>query len=690
MVVLGALLAASTRLNWRIGVIALKATGQLDTLAWSDLIAMVEPGSGFWLAPLLDSDNPYAVIQNPFNTPQDIRTGKALFRYQCERCHGSAARGGAAPALVGRDLNHGSSDWAVFRTIREGVSGTAMMPHTGLSDEDRWKLVAFIQSEVTKQNAQVATAGTAGTLPPLAVDFEQLRKARVASSDWPTYFGSYNGYRYSDLDAINRNTVSQLQARWIHQLPTRGARFEATPVIAGGRIFIAEPQGGVIALDASTGVKLWRYTHSIPEGVKLCCATANRGVTLLNDAVYVATLDAHLIALDGATGKKLWEKEIADHNAGYSSTGAPLAVKNMIIVGIAGAEFGAPGFIDAYDAKTGKRLWRFNTVPKPGEKGNETWGGNESWRMGGASTWMTGTYDPDLDLLYWGVGNPVPDYDASGRPGDNLYSNCVLAMSPETGKLVWYFQFTPNDDHDWDAVQTPILADVVDGGQTHKLLLAANRNGFFYMLDRTNGKYLRALPYVKQTWAEGIDPTGRPIKRPESSGSERGALVYPGAAGGTNWWPPSYSPAAQLFLVPALERPGVFFRGKQNERKDGGQLYGGASVATNAPHYTTVRALDPLTGKMRWEHRFGARHDSGELAGLLSTAGGIVFTSDKHELVALDMENGEPLWSFQASADIFTPPATYRIDSEQFLVIVAGDVVIGMALPRPLRAAKTS
>jgi alcohol dehydrogenase (cytochrome c) len=294
---------------------------------------------------------------------------------------------------------------------------------------------------------------------------------------------------------------------------------------------------------------------------------------------------------------------------------------------------------------------------------------------------MTGTYDPDLDLIYWGTANPAPDFDATVRAGDNLYSNSVLALHADTGRLAWYFQYTPGDDHDWDAVQTPVLADVTDNGRVRKLLLNANRNGFFYVLDRETGAFLHATPFVKQSWAAGIMPDGRPVKRPEASGSERGSLVYPGASGGTNWWPPTYNPQAQLMIVPALERPGVFFKMTQNERRDGQQLLGGLAGSAALSHFTAVRALDPLTGNLRWEHRFTQRSATGYVGGLLSTAGGLVFTSDLSKFIALDLGSGAEVWSFQAGAEIHGSPATYRIDGEQFIAIVAGQVVIGLALP---------
>jgi alcohol dehydrogenase (cytochrome c) len=676
-----------THANWRLAVIGLKVSGELRDLPWSDLLTMIRPGSGIWLQPLVDSPNPYSAIHNPDTTAHDIATGKALFRYRCESCHGPGAQGGTAPGLVGRDLTHGSSDWAVFRTVRDGIRGTAMLPHD-LPSGDLWRLVAYIQDRSSMHAADGALRSEAA-LGRLQVRSELLRAAHTASADWPTYYGSYNGYRFSSLTNINRNNVVQLQARWIHELASRSARIEASPISASGRLFLTDPLGGVIALDAETGVQLWRYAREPSRNVMLCCVTANRGVAVLDDKVFVATLDAHLIALDGGSGKVLWDVTIANYKDGYSSTGAPLVVKDMVVTGVAGSEFGVPGFVAAYDAQSGRLLWRFQTIPKPGEKGNASWAG-ESWRTGGVATWMTGTYDPTLDLIYWGTGNPAPDFDSSARAGDNLYSNSVVALKADTGALAWYFQYNPGDDHDWDSVQTPVLVDLPEGTQTRKLLLTANRDGFFYALDRTDGKFLWAVPFVQQTWAAGIDPSGHPMRRPEASGSERGTLVYPGVTGGTSWWPPTFDPGTQLFIVPAIERPGFFFKTPRNERYSDQELLGGISGATMAAHFTAVRAMDPHTGAMRWEHRFGARHEAGDLCGLLSTAGGLVFTSDQDTLVALDAADGRLVWSFQAGAAIHSPPTTYLVGSEQFVVFVAGDVAVGLALPPPLPATPRS
>jgi alcohol dehydrogenase (cytochrome c) len=674
----------SPEVNWRLSLLGLKATGRLPTLDWADLLPMMMPGSGIWLEPLVESRNPYAVIRSPRTSERDVLTGKALFRANCQACHGPGARGASAPALVGRDLAHGASDWAIFQTIRNGVPGTPMQPH-GFSDNDKWKLVSYLQNQITARADETARAATA-ELPALDVRFAALSAARSATADWPTYYGSYNGHRFSTLAQIDRRNVAQLQTRWIHQLPSRAARIEATPLVASGRLFITDPQGDVLALDSATGAQLWRFSRPMTDSVPLCCARANRGVALLDGTVYVGTLDAYLVALDAVTGKLKWYRKIAEYRDGYSSTGAPLIVKDMVLVGIAGAEYGARGFIAAFDASTGEPRWRVETVPAPGQKGNETWAG-DSWRHGGASTWMTGTYDPELDLVFWGTGNPAPDYDASLRAGDNLYANSVLALHADTGRLAWYFQYTPGDDHDWDAVQTPVLADVQENGQTRKLLLNANRNGFFYVLDRVTGQFLRAVPYVKQTWAERIEPNGRPVKRADSAASERGTLVFPGTSGGTNWWPPTFNPMAQLFIVPALERPGIFFKSAVGERGGGSKILGGSVQTTSTSHFTAVRALDPLTGELRWEYRTENRFDGADMSGLLSTAGGLVFASNRSKLVALDITDGHPLWSFEAGGNIYTPPATYLAGSEQYLVFAAGDVVIGMALPPPLPTA---
>ncbi len=676
----------SGEVRWRLGVVALKATGKLDELPWSDLLPMLKPGSGYWLQPLMQSPNPYAVINNPFTGERDIKTGRALFRSQCQSCHGPGAKGATAPALVGRELAHGWSDWAVFQTIKRGVSGTPMMPHD-LPSPDLWKLVAYIKDLSTAGSESDSHALNALKLPALDVKFDELLATAGAGANWPTYYGSLNGYRYSTLDRINRDTIHQLQARWIYQMHTKNARLEVSPVAANGRLFVTDPDGGVIALDAATGAKLWRFSRRAPSDVPLCCVTANRGVALHGDTVFVATLDAKLIALDGTSGKIKWQKPIADYRKGFSSTGAPLIVKDMVITGIAGAEYGVVGFVAAFDVRDGKPLWRFDTIPKPGEKGNDTWAG-DSWQTGGATTWMTGTYDAETNLIFWGIANPAPDYDASLRVGDNLYSNCVVALDADTGKLAWHFQYTPGDDHDWDSVQVPMLADVKVGAQTQKVVLQANRNGFFYALDRVTGNYLWAVPYVRQSWAERIDAGGRPVKRPEATPTSRGTLVYPGGTGATNWWPPTFNPSAQLFIVAALERPGIFFKADIGERREGDKLLGGGSTGTSASHYTAVRALDPRDGKLRWEHRSIDGHSEGHVFGLLSTAGGLVFASDQSRLIALDIDDGSLLWSFEAGGRIFSPPTTYLANGEQMIAFASGDVIVALSLPVAVKTAR--
>jgi alcohol dehydrogenase (cytochrome c) len=681
-VLVGALIFLSAEARWRINVIALKGTGKIDHLPWNDLLPMLKPGSGFWLEPLVKSRNPYATIRNPRGEPGDVNTGKAMFRYQCQTCHGVGGRGGGvAPALVGRDLSHGASDWALYEIIKYGVSGTPMTAHE-FPANDLWKLVAYVQN-IRLQHAESQAVASASSLPEFSVPFEALRSAQYAAADWPTYYGSYNGTRYSSLEHINRSNVRQLQARWIYQMPSRGARMEASPIIVDGRLFVTDPDGGVIALDAATGSRLWRYSRPAPHDVQLCCVTANRGVAALNGAVFVATLDAHLIALDAVTGKVLWDQVIVDYRKGYSSTGAPIAVKDMIVTGIAGSEYGAMGFVAAFNATTGAKLWQFDTIPKPGEKGSDTWAG-DSWRTGGAATWMTGTYDADLDLIYWGVANPAPDFDASKRAGDNLYSNSVVALRASSGQLAWYFQFTPGDDHDWDAVQVPVLADVVDGTQTKKLLLQANRNGFFYALDRATGKFIGATPFIDQTWAESIDAAGRPRKRPNISPSLRGTLLNPSSTGATNWWPPTFNPKAQLFVVPALERPGLYFK-TDVEEGEGKELLGGTSPGATESHVMAMRALDPRSGRLKWERR-AVNNREAFTSGLLSTAGGLVFMSEQSKLIALDIDDGRQLWSFEAGGQVLAPPSTYRIGAEQYVAFAAGDVIVGLSLPAAVQS----
>ena len=416
----------------------------------------------------------------------------------------------------------------------------------------------------------------------------------------------------------------------------------------------------------------------MPRGVlHIGFPPVNRGVAVLDETVYVGTLDAHLVALDAKSGAVRWDVVVADNKTGHAITVAPLALEGRIIIGISGGEAGIRGFVDAYDSRTGRRLWRFWTVPGPGEPGNETWGGS-SWKTGGAPTWVTGSFDPELNLLYWGTGNPAPDWNGDTRPGDNLYSCSVVALDASSGKMKWHFQFTPHDLHDWDACQTPILLDANFKGTPRKLIVTANRNAFYYVLDRATGEFLLGTAYSKQTWASGLDGEGRPILLPGKEPSVEGTLVYPSLQGATNWFSPSYSPRTKLVYVAIRQMGSYYFKGEV-EYVPGKPFLGGGEQALGGDQSSgVIRALDVTTGERRWEFQL----HSPPWAGVLSTAGGLVFGgSNEGNFFALDDRTGKALWQFQTGGAIRANPISFSVDDRQLVAIAAGNAMIVFGLP---------
>lgn len=507
------------------------------------------------------------------------------------------------------------------------------------------------------------------------VSFERLRRADSDPRNWLTYSGNYFGHRYSGLKQIDLSSVRRLRPVWTFQSGVPG-RLQTSPIVVDGVMYITMPPSTVVALDPRTGRPMWRYGRPLPEGSQGCCGRVNRGVAVLDDTVYVGTFDAHLVALDARTGHVRWDTVVADHQTGHSITGAPLAIGDKVVVGISGGEYGVRGFLDAYDAKTGARAWRFWTVPGPGEKGHETWAG-DSWRRGAAPTWITGAYDPDLNLLYWGTGNPGPDWNGDDRAGDNLYSNSVLALDATTGQLKWHFQFTPHDLHDWDSTQTPVLVDGTFRGQPRRLMLFANRNAFYYVFDRETGELLAARPYAKQTWAKGLDHRGRPIRLPNTSPSNEGAKVYPGVWGGVNWWSPSYSPLNRLFYLATSEAATLYYKGDAEYHQGAQFLGGGARYAPDEELWGAIRALEPETGEMKWEFRL---HNPA-IGGVLSTAGGLVFAgSEEGAFFALDAATGKALWQYQTGGAIHANPISYQLRGRQYVTIAAGQSLFAFGL----------
>ena len=509
------------------------------------------------------------------------------------------------------------------------------------------------------------------------VTAERLINAEDEPHNWLTYSGNYKAQRYTRLDQIDRGNVAGLQIAWVHQLAVLD-RAETTPLVVDGVMYVTESPSTVIAVDAATGRPWWRYEHPLPDEVIICCGRNNRGVAVQGDRVIMSTLDAHLVALDARTGSVLWETEVQESSSGYSKTAAPLVVGDRIFTGVAGGEYGIRGLVDAYDVETGAREWRFYTTPGPDHPDNRTWSG-DSWRTGGAATWMTGSYDPELNLLYWGTGNPGPDYDGTVREGDNLYSDSVVALDADTGELRWYFQFTPHDIHDWDATQIPILADTTFGGEERKLMLFPNRNAFFYVLDRETGEFLLGTPYARQTWAEGLDENGRPILVPGMEPSPEGTVVSPAITGGSNWWSPTYSPRTGLVYVMAYDAATRYFIRPVEYRE--GQSYragGGESPEPLENYVRAVRALEPQTGGLRWEFPVDPRTTSG----LLSTAGDLVFggTADGF-FFALDARTGEELWHKNLGGRVHAAPMAFAVDGRQHVAIAAGNAIFAFALP---------
>ena len=508
------------------------------------------------------------------------------------------------------------------------------------------------------------------------VSYERIRRAESEPGNWLTYSGNYQSHRHSLLTQINPGNVARLKPAWVYQI--RNVReVETSPIVLDGVLYITEKPNVVTALDGKTGRPLWSYRRALPTDVPACCGPVNRGVAILDDLLFLGTYDAHLVALDLRTGKERWDVIVGDYKVSHTITVAPLAVKDKIIVGIAGGDWGIRGFLDAYEAKTGKRSWRIWTVPGPGEPGHESWAG-DSWKTGGATTWVTGSYDSELNLIYWGTGNPGPDYDGDVRAGDNLYSASLLAIDADSGKLRWHFQFTPHDVHDWDSNQVPVLMDGVVNGRARKLVLQANRNAFYYVLDRTTGEFLSGNPFVKQTWASGLDKSGRPIVLPNTAPTPEGTLVYPGLGGGTNWYSPSYSSSTRLFYIPAQEDYGQHYYKVKGEYVPGSIFEsGGTRELPGVERYGAIKALEAETGKLRWEFKL---HTPAS-AGVLSTAGGLVFTGTREGwFLALDAASGKPLWRFQTGGEIGANPVSFLVDQKQHVAIAAGQALFVFAL----------
>ena len=522
------------------------------------------------------------------------------------------------------------------------------------------------------------------------VTFERLLNAADEPHNWLTYSGNYEAQRHTALDQITPANVDRLELQWVFQARSLQV-FQTTPLVVDGMMYLTEAPNTVYAVDAEHGRVFWRYEYTPSQESRPCCGRVNRGVAILGDTLFMGTIDAQLIAIDRISGQPIWQTAVERPAAGYALTLAPLIVKDKVIVSVAGGEFGIRGFISAYDVETGEEVWKFYTIPGPGEPGHETWGG-DSWRYGGASAWITGSYDPDVDLIYWGIGNPGPDWNPAQRPGDNLYSDSVVALDPDTGELDWYFQFTPNDPYDYDSVQVPVLVDYpAQDGSMLKLMLFGNRNGFFYVLNRENGQFINGQAFIELNWAEGLDDNGRPIFTPQPPG----ATTYPGVQGGTNWYSPSYSPSTRLFYLSAWEGYGSVFEAEEAEYVEGRVFLGGRPAPpipggalpnlarghintwTEATGTGAVIAIDPATGEQRWKYDMTDVTSSG----ILTTATDVLFTGNREGYFhALDARTGDLLWRRTLGGMIANGPISYAIDGRQYVAVASGNGLFVYAL----------
>ncbi|MFZ0867539.1 MAG: PQQ-dependent dehydrogenase, methanol/ethanol family [Candidatus Sulfotelmatobacter sp.] len=529
----------------------------------------------------------------------------------------------------------------------------------------------------------LCVAARAGTDTPAAVSTaidvsSDDLLVQPAAANWISYNGDYSGRRYSSLAEINPGNLAGLRAEWVfHARDSK--RLEVTPLVVNGMMF-ATASNDAFALDARTGRVVWHHSWPISEGlIDDAAGHINRGVAVWRDRVYMETDNAHLLCLDARSGNLIWDVAYADWNKNYGATSAPLVVKDKILVGTSGGDDGVRGFVAAFDALSGKLAWRFWTIPGPGEFDSESWPG-KLYLHGGGTTWMPGTYDPQLNTIYWGTSNPAPDFDGGVRPGDDLYTDCVLALDPDTGKLKWYFQFTPHDLFDFDAVETPILIDTNYRGVPRKLLVEANRNGFLYVLDRANGEFLSATPFVeKLNWAKGIDAHGRPLLTGAQPTAE-GTRICPGFAGATNWFAPSYSESTHSVYFMALEACQTFFLKPQTFQEGRDYYSTGVKRIPSETSQKVLVAFNLETNSIAWKYpQTSGGHST---AGTMATAGGLVFFGDNAgSFEAVDARSGKPLWHFNTGQDISASPMSYAIAGKQYVAIAAGSDIFSFALP---------
>jgi alcohol dehydrogenase (cytochrome c) len=637
---------------------------------------------------------------------QPSDSGLQVFVSRCAGCHGSDGNGGElGPAIAARVPSRTDED--LTSLFRQGLPAAGMPAFPGLSGTETSALIRYLRTLRPRTGSGPARSKITAidgrfveglVLNESALDLQLLGddrkihlfrksggryRAVTSQTDWPSYNGQTSGSRYSPLAQITARNVSRTVPKWIFSLPNT-SRLQVTPVVVGGVMYVTSANE-CYALDAGAGREIWHYQRPRTKGlVGNAAGGINRGVAVAGDRVFMVTDHAHIIALNRFTGAPLWETEMADWHQNYNATGAPLVVGHLVVTGTSGGDEGVRGFVVAFDQITGKEAWRFWTVPRPGEPKSETWQG-KGIEHPGATTWLTGSYDPELDTVFWPTGNPSPDLIGDDRAGDNLYSDSIVALDAKTGTLKWHFQFTPHDVWDYDAQETPALIDATWQGRPRKLLVQANRNGFFYVLDRTDGTFLFGKQYAKNlTWASGLTPQGRPIVVPDMEPSLDGKRVCPSLEGSSNWYSTSFNPATGLYYVQTNDKCGVFTRTPMEWEAGKGFMGGSFKQAPDEPAQRILRAFDIQTGTIVWELPQTGAVDS--WGGALSTAGGLVFFGeDSGALMAADAANGKPLWSFQTSQLWKASPMTYMFDNTQYVAVAAGSNIIAFGLAEDKR-----
>jgi alcohol dehydrogenase (cytochrome c) len=652
-----------------------KAKGEVSEVSWAELWGLTLPGRGYHCT---EGSSLESSLQFSAEASEgDREEGARIFHERCSVCHGVDGSGSPfAPALTRSQYNHGDSDLAIYKVLRDGVPGTGMQS-VGLTLLERLEVISHLKAlQSEKSEARRPQASRLA----IQVSNERLLSAGTNPDEWLMYSGSYNGWRHALAAEMTPANIAQLNMRWVAQFDVNGPNIEATPLVIDGTIFTALDAGHVIALNAKTGATIWEYKRSIPPDLPIEFRV-NRGLAVQGSTLFFGSLEGYLVAINANNGKLIWQTLVASPADGYSISVAPLVVNHSVVVGVSGGEFGARGFLAAYDVSTGQQQWRFNTIPGPGEAGHETWE-NDAWRSGGGGTWITGSYDPSTDLLYWGVGNPSPGFSGDVRPGDNLYTASVIALHATTGKLAWYFQFTPHDEQDRDSAQTPVLANLPIKGVVRKVICWPNRNGFYYVLDRVTGEFLAGAPFVEVTWAKGLTSTGRSILSDVARVSAEGRSISPGIDGGTNWQNPAFDPKREFIFVPATDSSSVFTKLPPNRvtRGQNGYFVGSGSSQVEPPT-RKVLALHAATGVREWEYEApsGIDPENGR-SGLLSTEGGLVFGASGGVLFALDADTGREVWSRSLGGKTKSAPISFTIDGRQVVLVAAGRALFEFGL----------